>query len=76
MAITTKIPNFNKKKLSFPAFNSVFVANVTSYVFKSGFSTSLEILDSLTNPFSFIFGSSISLVDLFLSELVKYFLNL
>ena len=76
MAITTKIPNFNKKKLSFPAFNSVFVANVTSFVFKSGFFTRLEILDSLTNRFSFIFGPSISLVHLFLSEVVQYFLNL
>ena len=76
MAITTKIPNFNKKKLSFPAFNSVFVANVTSFVFKSGFFTMLEILDSLTNHFSFIFGPSISLVHLFLSEVVQYFLNL
>ena len=76
MAITTKIPNFNKKKLSFPAFNSVFVANVTSFVFKSGFFTRLEILDSLTNHFSFIFGPSISLVHLFLSEVVQYFLNL
>ena len=76
MAITTKIPNFNKKNLSFSAFNSVFVANVTSFVFKSGFFTRLEILDSLTNHFSFIFGPSISLVHLFLSEVVQYFLNL
>ena len=76
MAITTKIPNFNKKNLSFSAFNFVFVANVTSFVFKSGFFTRLEILDSLTNHFSFIFGPSISLVHLFLSEVVQYFLNL
>ena len=61
MAFTTKIPNFNKKCLSFSAFNSVFVANVTSFVFK----IRLEILGSLINPFSFIFGPSISLVDLF-----------
>ena len=65
MAFTTKIPNFNKKCLSFSAFNSVFVANVTSFVFKSGFVPRLEILGSLINPFSFIFGPSISLVDLF-----------
>ena len=64
MAFTTKIPNFNKKCLSFSAFNSVFVA-VTSFVFKSGFVPRLEILGSLINPFSFIFGPSISLVDLF-----------
>ena len=65
MAFTAKIPNFNKKCLPFSAFNSVFVANVTSFVFKSGFVPRLEILGSLINPFSFIFGSSISLVDLF-----------
>ena len=65
MAFTTEIPNFNKKCLSFSAFNSVFVANVTSFVFKSGFVPRLEILGSLINPFSFIFGPSISLVDLF-----------
>ena len=65
MAFTTKIPNFNKKCLSFSAFNSVFVANVTSFVFKSGFVPRLEILGSLINPFSLIFGPSISLVDLF-----------
>ena len=65
MAFTTKIPNFNKKCLSFSAFNSVFVANVTSFVFKSGFVPRLEILGSLINPFSFTFGPSISLVDLF-----------
>ena len=43
MAFTTKIPNFNKKCLSFTAFNSVFVANVTSFEFKSGFVPRLEI---------------------------------
>ena len=43
MAFTTKIRNFNKICLSFTAFNSVFVANVTSFEFKSGFVPRLEI---------------------------------
>ena len=33
-------------------FNSAFVANVTSFVFKSEFFTRSEILDLSTNPFS------------------------
>ena len=41
-------------------FNFAFVANVASFVFKSGFITRLEILDLTTNPFFLIFASSIS----------------
>ena len=45
------------------AFNSTFVANVKSFVFKSEFFVRLEILDLLTNSFCFIFGSSVTLVN-------------
>ena len=44
-------------------FISIFIANVTSFVFKSEFFMRLEILDLSINPFSFIFVSSISLVN-------------
>ena len=50
--------------LSYPAFNSVFVATVASFVFKSEFFTRLDIFDLLTNYFSFIFALSMSFVNL------------
>ena len=45
-------------------FNSAFVANVVSFVFKSELCTRWEISDLLTDPFSFIFASNISFVNL------------
>ena len=50
--------------LSYSAFNSAFVANVENFVFKSEFFIQLEILDSSTNYFSFVFLSCILSVNL------------
>ena len=55
MAFATKNNAWSFIILSWNAFNSAFVANVASSASKSDFFTRLEILDSSTNPFSFIF---------------------
>ena len=53
--------------LFYSAFNSAFVA-VVSFVYKSEFFTKLEILDSSTDPFSFMFVSRISFQCLIFSR--------
>ena len=46
------------------AFNSTFVANVVSFVFKSEFFMRLGTSDLLANSFCFIFASTMPLVNL------------
>ena len=50
--------------LSYSAFDSPFVANVVRFVYKLRFFMKLEILVSSTDPFSFIFVSRISSVNI------------
>ena len=50
--------------LSCFAFNSAFVADVATLVFKPEFFTRLQISDLLTNYFCFIVASGMSLVDI------------
>ena len=50
--------------LSCNAFNSAFVVNLASFVYKSEFFARLEIPDLLANSFCFIFASSMWLVNL------------
>ena len=50
--------------LSCSAFDSTFVANIVSFVFKSEFFMRLEASNLLPNSFYFIFASSMPLVNL------------
>ena len=75
MTFTAKITvsnAWNFKILSWSTFNSAFLADVASCVFKSEFFTRLEISD-LSNSFTFIFRLSISFINLLKSDLGNFF---
>ena len=59
--------------MSCSAFNSAFVANFESFVFKGEVITRLEIPDLLTNHFTFISASKFSFIKFVIIKSSKIF---